>query len=59
MVLCEKDKCKYFIIVKDHFEDQEFIIGYHCEEGFTIEYNDDVGYARLTPTCEKFEKSEA
>lgn len=59
MVACQKDQCKHLIAVKDKFEDQEFIIGYTCEKGFTIELNDDIGYARLAPECEGYEKAEA
>lgn len=58
MVLCQKDKCKHFIIMKDTFDGQEFIIGYKCEEGFAIEYNDDIGYARMSNECEKYERAE-
>ena len=42
MVLCQQDKCKHLIAMKDNFEGQEFIIGYQCEEGFTIEINDEI-----------------
>lgn len=59
MVLCEKDKCKHLVTVKDSFDGQEFIIGYKCEEGFTIETNDTIGYARMSPECEKYERKEA
>jgi hypothetical protein len=58
MVLCEKDQCKHLVAVKDNFDGQEFIIGYKCEEGFTIEINEDIGYARMAPECEKYERRE-
>ncbi len=35
MVLCQQDRCKHLVPVKDRFDGQEFIIGYQCEEGFT------------------------
>jgi hypothetical protein len=57
MVLCEKEKCKHLVAVKDNFDGQEIIIGYKCEEGFAIETNEDIGYARMAPECEKYEKS--
>ena len=59
MVLCQQEQCKHLVPVKDSFDDQEFIIGYTCEEGFTIEMNDDIGYARLAQECEKFERTDA
>ena len=58
MVLCEKDRCKHLVVHKDTFDGQEFIIGYQCEEGFTIATNEDIGYARMAPECEKYEKKE-
>ena len=58
MVLCQQDKCKHLVAIKDNFGDQEFVIGYTCEEGFTIEINDDIGYARLAQECEKYERAE-
>jgi len=58
MVLCQQDQCKHLVAIKDNFEGQEFIIGYTCEEGFTIEVNADVGYARLAPECERYAKAE-
>ena len=58
MVLCEKDRCKHLVPIKDSFDGQEFIIGYKCEEGFTIAMNDTIGYARMAPECEKYEKSD-
>lgn len=57
MVRCQQDQCIHLIAMKDNFEGQEFIIGYTCEEGFTIELNDDIGYARLAQECEKYEKA--
>lgn len=59
MILCQQEQCKHLVPVKDSFEDQKFIIGYTCEEGFTIEMNDDIGYARLAKECEKFEPADA
>jgi hypothetical protein len=56
MVLCQQEQCKHLVAIKDIFEDQEFIIGYACEKGFTIETNEDFGYARLAQECEKFER---
>ncbi len=56
MVLCEENQCKHLIVHKDSFDGQEFVIGYQCEEGFTIETNEDIGYARMAPECEKYEK---
>lgn len=44
--------------MKDTFDGQEIVIGYKCEEGFTIETNDSFGYARMAHECEKFEKRE-
>lgn len=58
MVPCEKEKCKHLVPIKDNFEGQEFIIGYTCDKGFTVELNDDIGYARLAQECEKYEKAE-
>ena len=58
MVLCQQDHCKHLVPVKDSFDGQEIIIGYQCEEGFTIEINDTIGYARMAPECEKYENSE-
>lgn len=58
MVACQHDQCKHLIAMKDKFEDQEFIIGYTCEKGFTIELNDEIGYARLAPECEGYEKAD-
>ncbi len=58
MVKCEQDQCQHLVPIKDEFEGQEFIIGYKCEEGFTIAMNDTFGYARMVPECEKFEPKE-
>ena len=58
MIKCQQDTCKHLVPVKDSFDDQEFIIGYACGEGFTIELNDEIGYARLAQECEKYEKSD-
>ena len=58
MTKCQTDKCKHLVPITDSFEGQEFIIGYRCEEGFTIETNDTYGYARMSPECEKFEARE-
>ncbi|GAK53480.1 hypothetical protein U14_04745 [Candidatus Moduliflexus flocculans] len=58
MVKCEQDQCKHLVPMKDIFDGNEFIIGYKCEEGFTIETNDTVGYARMASECEKYEKRE-
>jgi hypothetical protein len=55
MVKCQQDRCIHLTPITDSFEDQEFIIGYACEEGFPIELNDDIGYARLSQACEKYE----
>jgi len=57
MVKCQQDRCKHLVPVKDSFEGQEFIIGYQCEEGFTIETNDTFGYARMATECEKYEQA--
>jgi hypothetical protein len=58
MVQCQQDQCKHLVPVKDSFEGQEFVIGYQCEEGFTIEINDIIGYARMATDCEKYERAE-
>ncbi|MBD3304815.1 hypothetical protein GF348_00465 [candidate division KSB3 bacterium] len=58
MVRCQQDQCKHLVEVKDEFEGQEFTIGYKCEEGFTIAMNEDIGYARMAPECEKYERRE-
>lgn len=58
MVLCQQNTCKHLVAIKDSFDGQEFIIGYTCEAGFTIEVNDPVGYARLAPECAKYVKAE-
>ncbi len=57
MVLCQQEQCKHLVAIKDTFDGQEFIIGYTCEEGFTIETNEDIGYARMAQECEKFERN--
>lgn len=58
MILCQQDHCKHLVPMKDTFDGQEIVIGYKCEEGFTIETNDTFGYARMAHECEKFEKRE-
>ncbi len=58
MIKCQQDTCKHLVPVKDSFDGQEFIIGYACEEEFTIELNDEIGYARLAQECEKYENAD-
>lgn len=59
MTLCQQNTCKHLVPITDKFGDQEFVIGFKCEEGFTIEINEDIGYARMAKDCEKYERVEA
>ncbi len=56
MTFCQKDACKHLVPIKDTFDGQEFVIGFKCEEGFAVEANEERGYARMSPNCEKYER---